>query len=165
MNTDYWFDKRLAKRLVDALLKIHHFALVRTYTVHEDGDKAMLELNFATSSSSGTQRLTTEAQKTAHREKIIYFILGFEAAHKSTAQGVLPNYVVGHEGRSGYRLDQTNRLTGALTEPRRFNSVVSLPSSAAKGDAEAALNAAYDGVYQFCRLNGLEYPQTAGGTE
>jgi hypothetical protein len=148
MNTDYWFPKVLAPRLLAALEGRHFISLRLTYTVHEDGDKAMLEMHFGAG--------TGDSHVQAARRMLVHFVMGFEAA--SAAKFTLPQYVVGHEGRSGYRLDQTNRISGIPT-PRRFNSVVSLPSSAIKGDAEAAIAAAYDGIHQFCKLNGLTYPE------
>jgi hypothetical protein len=82
----------------------------------------MLEMHFGAG--------TGDSHVQAARRMLVHFVMGFEAA--SAAKFTLPQYVVGHEGRSGYRLDQTNRISGIPT-PRRFNSVVSLPSSRDQG--------------------------------
>jgi hypothetical protein len=157
MNTDYWFDKRLAPRIVTALTE-GEFRTNCTITVHEDGDKAMLELTHFQHGTADTSEMRDRVEKGV-KLVVIRFIQGFVAG--CTTALAMPDYVVGHEGRSGYRLDQTNRVQGDAT-PRRFHSVVSLPASAIKGDAEAARHAAYDGIHQFCQLNGIAVPVAEG---
>jgi hypothetical protein len=150
MLTDYWFPKVLTARLIGAL-KDGDTRLGSQITVHGDGDKAMLELTVTHSATDGPE--ARERIEKSIKLMVIYFIQGFVAAHQSTAQAILPEYVVTSEGRSGYDLRQMNRNGRS----GRSNTVT-LPGSAIKADAEAALNAAYDGIFQFCTLNGLAYP-------
>jgi hypothetical protein len=154
VKTDYWFPKALAPRIV-ANLKKQRFHTALEVKSYEDGDKAMIALAY----QKYTGPEDHEAIRKLSRLIVIRYIQGAEDFAKSFVDATLPEYSVGHEGRSGYRVDQNNRTWPDGGPPRRHHSVVYLPMSAIKADAQAAVNAAYDGIQQFCNLNGLPYPQ------
>jgi hypothetical protein len=147
VNTDFWFPKILTSRITK-MLRGKLPQIVQDITIHDDGDKSMVGITFGPD--------VGDIAATAVKREILYYIIGFVDAHDSLRLGIIPVYNVGHEGRSGYRLDQSNRrMANGFTG--NFHNVVNTCPVTRKA-VEAALFAAYDGITQFCLLNGIAYP-------
>ena len=147
VDTQHWFPSELKERIKTALLALNIRGLL-DIQLHDDNGKSMVTLVMFPSVSN--------PQQGDAKVEAVRFIQGFEAA--CTGPFVLPDYRVGSEGRSGPRVDQANRVGMPGDRPRNFHTVCGGAFTTQKA-ARAGVNLAFDGVHQFCKLNGLKYPE------